>query len=337
MVNSETGSQEHKKIFVTGGTGLVGSHLLRELALQSHDVVALYRGVIPPQQFSDKVNWIKGDILDVILLDEAMVNIDEVYHCAAKISFNPRHKELMLHVNVKGTANVVNAALNANVDKLCYVSSVAALGEQGNASLIKETATYTEQKYSSTYSLSKHLAETEVWRAIGEGLKCVIVNPTIILGTSDWTSGSTQIFKTAYEAFPWYADGVNGFVDVNDVVRAMMTLMNSQVSGERFIVSGDNKTYRDVFTAIANSFGKRPPYKKGTSFLAALVWRMEALKGMFTGSEPLITKETATDALMKMEYDNRKFKTLVPSFVYTPFQETIDRVCIELRKRYSLL
>lgn len=336
MVNSQNGTKGHKKVFVTGGTGLLGSHLLGQLVLQAHEVVAIYRGTTPPKHFSDKINWIKGDILDVIFLDEVMINTDEVYHCAAKISFDPRHKESMLHVNVTGTANVVNSALNANVDKLCYVSSVAALGEQGNAGLIKETATYTEQKYSSTYSLSKHLAETEVWRAIGEGLKCVIVNPTIILGTSDWTSGSTQIFKTAYEAFPWYADGVNGFVDVKDVVNVMMTLMNSQISGERFIVSGDNKTYRDVFTAIANSFGKRPPYKKVTSFLAALVWRMEALKSMFTGNDPLVTKETATDALMKMEYDNRKFKALVPSFVYTPFQETIDRVCNELRKRYSL-
>lgn len=325
---NEAVNNNGKKIFVTGASGLVGSHLISALLSKGYEITALYRKQVPKIVGADKVQWVQGDILDVICLQEAMDSIDEVYHCAAMVSFHPKDKKELMQVNVAGTANLVNAALAANVTKFCFVSSVAAFGKIKSAGLIAEDVEFTKD-YESAYGLSKYLAETEVWRAIGEGLPCAIVNPTIILGASDWSSGSSQIFKSAYESFPWYAEGINGFVDVVDVVNAMIMLMESNVSGERFIVSAENKTYKEIFTTIANTFSKQPPHKKVTRILAAFVWRLEAIKAMVTGKAPLVTKETARSALEKISYDNTKLKRFLPSFAYTPISETIRRVCSE--------
>ncbi len=324
-----------KKILVTGGSGLVGSHLLRNLVTHDHAVYALYRSEIPSIADAGKVNWIKGDILDIVLLEEAVATMDEVYHCAAMVSFNPGEKNIVMQTNVEGTANVVNASLSANVKKLCYVSSVAAFGKTKNSTEISEDVE-NSLKFDNNYGLSKYLAETEVWRAIGEGLQCVIVNPAIILGAADWSKGSAKIFHSAYQSFPWYAEGTTGFADVNDVVKAMILLMNSDISGERFIVSAENKSYEEIFTAIANAFATTPPRRKITPLLAGLVWRAESLKAMLTGVEPLVTKETAFSAFQKVFYDGSKLQKLIPSFSYTPILQTIQRVCDELKQRYNL-
>lgn len=322
-------------IFVTGGTGLLGSHLLQHLVSNGQKVAALYRNEIPDFSFSDKIQWIKGDILDPVFIEQTLASFDYVYHSAAIVSFIPSQRESMLQTNVNGTANIVNAALNSGVKKLCYVSSVAALGD-GRPLPINENIDYCEQKFGSNYSLSKYLAEKEVWRGIGEGLNTVIVNPTIIIGAGDWNKGSTAIFKSVYESFPWYTEGINGFVDVNDVVMSMITLMNSNISGERFIINGENKSFKEVFTAIANVFGSMPPRKKVNRLIAAIVWRLEALKYTFTGKEPLVTKETVKDALDNNTYDRSKFDHYCKEFVFTPFDETIKRVCNELISKYQL-
>ncbi len=325
-----------KKVFVTGATGLLGSHLITVLVKDGHNVSALYRSIIPTTPSSENVNWIKGDILDIVFLEEALADFDEIYHCAAIVSFIKRDKEDMFLTNVYGTANMVNAALSVGVSRFCYVSSVAALGEGVSNGSINEMIDYNTQKFTSNYSLSKFLAEKEVWRAIGEGLNAVIINPSIILGAGNWTKGSSAIFKSAYESFPWYAEGVTGFVDVNDVVKAMTMLMEHNISGERFIVSGENKSYRDVFSTIANAFAKKPPYKKVTRLLAGMIWRIEALKFKMTGKEPLVTKETAYDALAINRYDSNKLESQLPEFSFTPIAETIQRVCGELKLLYKL-
>jgi dihydroflavonol-4-reductase len=173
--------------------------------------------------------------------------VEQVYHCAAIVTFNSRRRQEMFKINIEGTANVVNAALDAGIKKMVYVSSVAALGRIREEGPINETMNWTEETSNSAYGQSKYLAEMQVWRGIGEGLNAVMVNPVIILGPGDWNSGSSQIFKTAYDEFPWYTDGSTGFVDVRDVAKAMIELMNSNVTAERFILSAENKTYAEVF------------------------------------------------------------------------------------------
>ncbi len=325
-----------KKVFVTGSTGLLGSHLITQLIEDGHDVTAMYRTSIPATIVSKYVNWVKGDILDIIFLEEILGSFDEIYHCAAVVSFNPNDKDEMFQTNINGTANMVNAALSVGVSKFCYVSSVAALGEGNNNGIINELIDYNTQKFNSHYGLSKFLAEKEVWRAIGEGLNAIIINPSIILGAGNWTKGSSAIFKAAYESFPWYAEGITGFVDVNDVVKAMTMLMQNKISGERFIISSENKSYKEVFSAIANVFAKQPPHKRVTRFIAAVIWRIEALKFKMTGKEPLVTKETAHDALAINKYDSNKLQMHFPEFSFTPISETIQRVCSELRLIYKL-
>jgi dihydroflavonol-4-reductase len=330
-----TGIARVKKIasaFVTGGTGLVGSHLIKELVRQGVPVKALYRSHIPDIECKESVEWIKGDILDVVSLNAAMKNAEQVYHCAAIVSFDSKQKHQMFLINAEGTANVVNAAISAGVKKLCYVSSVAALGQMRKGLEIDESISWNEETSNSNYGKSKYLAEMEVWRGIGEGLEAVVVNPAIILGAGNWNEGSSKIFKTAFEEFPWYTDGESGFVDVIDVVTVMIHLMKSNISGERFIVSSENRRYADIFTAIAKAFQKKPPYKKVTPFISAIVWRVEALKSMFTNKSSLLTRETAQAAQAVIVYNNSKLKKYLPLFNYTPLNETIKRVCKELQQ-----
>ena len=322
-------------ILVTGASGLVGSHLITKLLQDGKQVRALYRNNHLPI-ISQNIDWFKADILDVIDLDEAMQGITQVYHCAAIVSFNPNEKDLLHKTNVEGTANVVNACLNNTIEKLLFVSSVATLGRVNENSIINESSKWIESSNNSAYAKSKYLAEMEVWRGIGEGLNAVIINPSIILGNSDWTKGSAAIFKSAYDEFAWYTTGVNGFVDVLDVVNAMVQLMDSPIVAQRFIVSAENSSYHDVFTQIATAFKKQPPHKKVTPLLAEIVWRLEAVKGLITASKPLLTKETALTAQTKIYYDNAKLLKALPSFTYNKLVNSIDRICKELGECYQL-
>ncbi len=322
-------------VLVTGATGLLGSHLVKELAKNNIATKALYRTHIPAG-FPDSIEWVKGDILDVVSLEEAFKNVTQVYHCAAAVSFNKKHSKELFAINVDGTANVVNACIHAGVQKLLHVSSVAALGRLREKEIISERMNWTESTSNSNYGKSKHLAEMEVWRGIGEGLNAVIINPSIIIGAGDWNKGSTEIFKTIYNEFPWYTEGISGFVDVQDVVRVMMILMKGTPASERFIVSAENLSYKDVFTKIAAEFGKKPPYKKVTPLLASIIWRIEAVKTLITNQEPFLTKEIAKTALAKVKFDNNRFKYYAFNFEYTPISESIKRICSELKEKYNL-
>ncbi len=328
-------SSNTETILVTGGTGMVGSHLIAALLQQGKQVKALYRNTIPQQVGFESVQWIQGDILDIVLLDEVMKDISIVYHCAAIVSFDAGDKDEMFSINVNGTENVVNACLSNDVKKLCYVSSVAALGRSA-ASVISEKNEWITNKDNSNYAISKHLAEMEVWRGVGEGLDAVIVNPSIILGSADWSKGSTAMFKTAYNEFPWYTEGVTGFVDVIDVVNAMILLTESDITNQRFILSAENLKYKDVFSKMAVGFNKRPPNKKVSSLMANVVWRAEAIKSLITGNKPLLTKETATAAQAEVLFNSDKLLNALPSFTYTPISETIQRVCSQLKEKYKL-
>ena len=321
-------------ILVTGATGLVGSHLVKALSAQGKSVRALYRSA-PPFE-AQGVSWVQADILDIHALETALQGISQVYHCAAVVSFNPRNRRQLHAINIEGTANVVNGALDAGIDKMVYVSSVAALGRIREKETVNETMHWSPETSNSEYGKSKYLAEMEVWRAVGEGLNAVIVNPSIILGAGDWIKGSSEIFQSVYNEFPWYTEGVSGFTYIDDLVNAMIQLMESDITAERFIINNDNLTYKDLFTQIAQAFHKKPPHKKVTPFIAALVWRLEAIKAMFTGKSPLLTKETAATAQAKVYFDNSKLLQYLPGFTYTPISLAIKNICTALKEKYNL-
>ncbi|HMO61988.1 MAG TPA: NAD-dependent epimerase/dehydratase family protein [Ferruginibacter sp.] len=320
-------------ILVTGGAGLVGRELIAQLLAKGEAVTAIYHKTALPAFNSPLLTALQCDILDVVGLEALMQGIDKVYHCAALVNFTPSRKQELYKINVEGTANVVNAALQASVKKILHVSSVAALGRIRKNEVVNENMQWTPGTSNSNYGQSKYLGEMEVWRGAGEGLEAVVVNPSIILGPGNWNSGSAQMFKSVYDGFPWYSEGVTGFVDVRDVAKAMIELMDSDISGERFILSAHNRTYKEVFELIAKAFGKKAPHKKVTPLLAALVWRLEKIKSLFNGKAPLVTKETAETALVQVKYDNSKLKKFLPGFEYRLIEDTVQYTCEQLLKQ----
>lgn len=323
------------KILITGATGLVGSTVARQFLAENHTVFALFRPGSDRSLLADienKIQWIEGDVLDISSLEKAIEDVEYVVHTAAVVSFVPRDRKMMYKVNMEGTANVVNVCLKYEIKKLCHVSSIAALGRPdsrkiigGQDLVIDEEQRWEESPENSEYAKSKHLAELEVWRGMAEGLNAVIVNPTLILGEGDWSKSSTQIFRYVYQEKPFYTEGIANYVDVQDVARAVVALLFSDISGERFLLNAGSISYQSLFNNIADAMGKkRPSFKVGPG-LAAIIWRVEAVRTWLMGTKPLITKETAQSSARRFRYDNGKIKKTI-GFEFQPIEKTIARV-----------
>jgi nucleoside-diphosphate-sugar epimerase len=318
-------------VLVTGGTGFLGSYIIKQLVEKGYAVRAIRRSSKLPfwisKEILDAVEWIDGDVLDVVALQDAMEGVDTVIHAAAVVSFARKDRKDMYQVNVEGTANVVNMALEKNVRRLIHISSVAALGRTTNGGHVNEEKKWEESKANTHYGKSKFKAELQVWRGINEGLEAVILNPSTILGYGDWHSSSCAIFKNVYKEFKWYSPGINGFVDVEDVAKAAIILMESNISEQRFIISGDSWPFRKLQDIIADGFGKKRPGKPTTPFLMAVAWRMEKVKSLFTGKKPLLTKESVRVAQSQTWFENDKILKALPDFSFTPLEETIKKAC----------
>ena len=326
-------------VFVTGGSGLVGAAVLKALLQQGIRIKALHHKTYPVTLSEDelaRIEWVNGSILDVVLLEEAMAGCSKAVHCAAVVSFHPARREEMYRFNVDGTANVVNACLAAGVEKLVHVSSVAALGRLRNGELVNEESQWSKETSNSHYGQSKYLSEMEVWRGIGEGLSAAIVNPSIILGEAKWDTGSAALFKKAWHSFPWYTLGGTGFVDVQDVAKAILLLLNSDISGERFILSNEFCSYKELLTNTALAFGKNPPVRQAPSWVMNVLWRVEAINAIFSKDEPLLTKETVSTEKTTTRYDASKITRALPAMSFTPLSETIQRTSAWMRNYYSL-
>ena len=325
---------------VTGASGFIGTHLVRQLSAAGKPVRALYNSHPPREDLITlpNVEWRRCDLLDVYDVEDAMRGITDVYHCAAIVSFQPGDRARMMHVNVESTANVVNESVLQGARKLVHLSSVAALGRAGREQKeITEEEPWEESRRNSAYGQSKYAAELEAWRGAGEGLSVAVVNPGIVLGEDlrngpdAWDEGSARLFKVVDGEFPFYTEGANGWVDVQDVVRAMMLLMKSDVEDERFILSSGNFSYREVFTQMAHALGRKPPRIRATGWMSGLVWRWNSLKKLW-GSHSTVTRETARTAQQKVLYDNSKFLQAFPDFRYTLMQETLTRAVTAYRQ-----
>ncbi len=309
---------------VTGASGLLGKVIVQQLLPKGVKVKAIVNKTIFSDITHPNLDIIQCDLLDIISLEEIMTGVDFVFHCAGLVKFTPKTKKQLYQINVEATANLVNAALSAGVKKLVHVSSVAALGRMIEDEAINETMSWTPKTGGSVYGHSKYLGELEVWRGIAEGLPSVIVNPSIILGPGNWLDGSTAIFKKVYDGLKWYSEGRTGFVDVRDVSKSMILLMESDCVAEKFIISGHNQSFKSIVHLIADAFSKKKAHKKVTPIMANIIWRLEKIRSGLLGIEPLITKETAKAAIAKVSFDNQKFLLAFPSFAYTPIEETIS-------------
>jgi dihydroflavonol-4-reductase len=327
-------------ILVSGGTGLVGSHLLYDLC-QKQRVRAIKRHSSDVSNvkkvfsyYSDKadellnnIEWVDGDVSDIYSLMEAMDGISHVYHCAAMVSFDAKNAAAMDRINVVGTENMVNAALGKGVAKFCHVSSIAAIGMAPQGDEAHEETFWKSSPENSNYSISKYGAEREVWRAANEGLDVIVVNPSLILGPGNWQQSSSNIFSKSYKGILFYSDGSTGFVDVRDVAALMIKLMESDVKNERFIIHAENMKYKTFFDLIHEAFNKPKPSIKAGNLLSEFAWIAEAVRCYITGNNPLITRETARSAHKQNKYSHKKIMGIFPNYQFIPINESINTTC----------
>ena len=335
-------------ILVTGGTGLVGSHLLYQLSLENDAVKAIHRKSSDLHAVKNvfkyfsadyeflfqKIEWIEADIVDIVSLKTAFQNVTEVYHSAALVSFNSKDYQAMCKINIDGTSNVVNFCIEHNVKKLCFVSSVATIEKSVTNKFMSEADEWNIEKLSHGYAMTKYGAEMEVWRASQEGVPVVIVNPGVILGAGFWYQGSGALFSKIHKGLPFYSEGVTGFVSVNDVVKSMLLLMKSNIVNERYILVSENSSFKEVFYQIAKNFGKKPASIRVTKLMSAIGWRTEKLKSILTNKLPTLTKHTAKAIHNKEYYSSEKIQREL-SFNFEAISETIKSICELYKKEFK--
>lgn len=316
-------------ILVTGATGFLGSELVKQLISKGERVRAIKRetSLIPAfLENETAVEWFNADLVDYFTLKETMVGVDKVYHCAAFISFDPADKKIMRKVNVEGTVNLLNVCMEMNISRFLHVSSVAALGESKKGALITEKDQWEYSSKSSYYSITKFESEMEVFRACAEGLNAVIINPSIIIGKNAGNQGSGKLFETVKKGLNYYPGGSFGYVDVEDVAKSMILLMESDISDERFIVNAENWTYQELFSEIARNFGKKAPQIGLRPWVMNLAYMASRFISVFTGKKQALTKETISSAFKKRNFSNEKIKKTL-NLEFKPIKESIRQIC----------
>lgn len=328
-------------ILVTGGTGLVGSHLLFQLLKSDKPIRAIYRKEKTVARvkhvfsyFSDdaealfnKIEWVEANLSNIPQLQQAFKDITHVYHCAGMVSFEPDKFKLIRKTNIKGTANIVNLSISHQIKKLCYVSSISAIGHHlDSEKLIDEHTEWNQEDDNSVYAITKFGAELEVWRGTQEGLDAVIVNPGVILGAGYWNSdGSGSIFKRIHNGFPYYTKGVTGYVDVWDVVNAMQQLMNSTIKNESYILVSENLNFKTFLTQTAKALSVKPPQKEAKPWLLAVIWRLDWMRNKLTGKRRSLSKQTSKSAVSITKYDASKLKKAL-NFEFKSIDQSINEI-----------
>jgi nucleoside-diphosphate-sugar epimerase len=331
-------------IAVSGASGFLGSYVVCSLIEQGKQVRAFkraetrldeftyifsnyfkQRSIAEQQHLHARIQWVIADVTDVTSLDEALQGIEEIYHCAAIVSFAQKDKSLLMKVNAEGTANMVNIALQHGVKKFCHVSSIAALGRTDAGNLITEQTQWMASKHNSNYAISKYKAEMEVWRGAAEGLNVTVVNPGVILGVGDWQKGSCKLFQMVWKGMPFYTEGINGYVDVVDVAKAMVWLMQENHMNQRFVLVSANMNMKWYLDRVASHLGKTKPTIRVNKFIAEVAWMAEAIKCWFTQKQPALTRETARASMRQYSYSSAKIEQL--GFAFTPIEQTIAETC----------
>lgn len=325
-------------VLVTGGTGLVGAHLLIHLLEKGENVRAIYRNLdslektkalfslYKKETLYDSIEWFQADILDIPALENAFTEIEEVYHCAAMISFDPKEEELVRKTNIEGTANIVNFCLANNIKKLCHVSSIAALGDlQEHESIITEETEWNPEKQHSDYAISKYGAEMEIWRGLQEGLEVVIINPGVIIGPGFWNQGSGELFEKVKKGLPFYTKGSTGFVTVTDVVSIMHQLMKSPIQSERFTLISQNISFQDLLFSIADALKVKRPKHHATPLIINTLSKLDWVASNFFGQKRQLSKASAKSSYTTDLYSNEKIKNAL-NFTFTDVHDYIKEI-----------
>ena len=328
-------------ILVTGGTGLLGSHLLLYLARKDKRVKAIYRTAeslnktknlfqyysAEPNKLWQQIDWIQADITDITSLEPVFKNVSEVYHTAAKVSFKPEDKDILMQTNVEGTANLLHLSIDYKIRKFLHVSSIAALGTYDNP--VTEQTHWNWKEKHSNYAISKYLSEMEVWRAGQEGLPVVIINPSVILGAHFWDSGIGKVIQKIDKGILFYPPGGNAFVDVWDVVKIMTELMKREINNQSYIVSGYDKSYQEFLSAVATSLGKQPPKLKLSRHIAEIFYWAGRLTGKGITSRALLNT-----LFQHPHYSSQKIINEL-NFRFIPFEASIQNLAEHYRKVFK--
>jgi dihydroflavonol-4-reductase len=321
-------------ILVTGATGFLGSELAMQLAKAGNMIRCIKRvssyipAILTP--FEKQIVWVDADIMDFFALEDAFEDVTQVYHCAAWVSLMQKDKDAMIRTNVSGTANVVNLCMDHHA-RLVHVSSIAAIGLALPGLLTTENTHLDETTENDGYAISKLQSEMEVWRGIAEGLDAVIVNPSLIIGPNTGVKGTGQLFETVRKGLKFYTDGTGGFVDVEDVAKSMIALMNNDIHAERFIISAENISYKDITASIAKCFDIKAPANLAKPWMMEVAWRGAAIVAAFTGKNPAMDKVAAQTASEVRNYDNSKIKKAI-GIEFKPVEQSVKEVCAALKK-----
>ncbi len=315
-------------ILVTGGTGFIGSTLIHQLLAAGRGVRAIRRhGSVIPSGLTDhpQLQWADADITDYFALEDAFSGVTQVYHCAAMISNDPGDRKQLRKVNVEGTAHIVTLCMQHQA-RLLHVSSIATIGPSPDGTESTENDVWKNDGRPSGYSISKYLAEMEVWKGIAEGLHAVIVNPSLVIGSAAGGKGTGAIFSLLQKGFDFYPPGSVGLVDVEDVARAMILLMEQEgVQAERFIVSNENWSYQDLFSRFSVYLNRQPPRRALTRFMLGVAWRISGLIALLSGKRPSITRESARASQKKLAYSNHKIRQQT-GLVFKPIDTTLREI-----------
>lgn len=307
-------------ILVTGGTGLVGSHLLYYLSQRNIGIRAIYRTEKKRDQvlkifnyyskdaetLFNRIEWHECTVSHIPKLEELMVGIDTVYHCAALVSFDPADEKNLRKVNIKGTANLVNISIANKVQKFCYVSSIAALGESLDGKSIDEESPWNPEKDHSHYAITKYGGELEVWRGSQEGLNVIIVNPGVIIGPGFWKSSSSSIFTRVYRGISRYTEGSTAYIDVHDLIKIMIELMESDIRNQNYVSISENRDFKSFLDIVAKELGVKPPNKKASRSLLLLASTLDWFRAKMMGKRRRLPKALVNSLLKKTVYDNTK-------------------------------
>ena len=311
-------------IFLTGATGFLGSYILRQLVTRGHSVTALRRESSRTaliHDIEDKVTWLYGDVLEIEDHKEALVGIDAIIHAAAVISFDKRDKEKMFDINVDSTRDLVNLALGIGIKKLVYISSIAALGRYRDSKMVDENIEWEDSPEHTMYGISKQMGEREVWRGFAEGIDTVVLNPSLILGAGYWGENTARIITQLYKGVPFYPTGSTGMVDVRDVAILAVAALESDITGKRYIISSENKTFKEYFENVCRVMGKKGPSRPMTKFWRGIAWRGSAFLSLISGKERMITKSHMVASARHTAYDNTLSKATF-DHNYIPIAET---------------
>lgn len=278
-----------------------------------------------------QIDWHLADITNIPSLKAAFEGVDQVYHCAALVSFDTSKDSQLRKINIEGTANVVNFCIKNRVKKLCHVSSIATFDKKPGEDKLSEKSLWNKELNHSMYAITKYGAEMEVWRASQEGVPVIIVNPGVIIGPGFWKSGSGKIFNRVNSGLDYYFPKTTGFVGIWDVVKSMQQLMNSPVKNDDFIVVSENLSFKDIFSMTAKSLGKPAPSKMLKKWMIFTAWLWQEISGLFSTKEKHLEMRSQKSLFEHSFYSSAKLRQEI-NFKFEPISEVIAKTAIFFRK-----